>query len=196
MAFLYLLMRWTQSSTEFRDIDAVWAKRKLRLIPLANISELRYIDAVRTIVRTAVLTLHICTNTPIYARSYVIMKRIFCLRRIYEKHSMLFILGIMLGIVLMSTIYYASDGLVCHRCWFVMWAFWDYWLATTSHLAIFSPFAIQFAKKLGIELLFLVLISDYDRFAIRITNLPFLYLGNLPQCAASKPDFRRTDPAN
>ena len=44
--------------------------------------------------------------------------------------------------------------------------------------AIFSPFAIQFAKKLGIErLFFLVLIAMTIGSAIRIINLPFLYLG-------------------
>lgn len=46
--------------------------------------------------------------------------------------------------------------------------------------AIFSPFAIQFAKKLGIErLFFLVLIAITIGSAIRIINLPFLYLGTI-----------------
>ncbi|MEJ8772284.1 CynX/NimT family MFS transporter [Streptococcus sp. HCA-5024] len=46
--------------------------------------------------------------------------------------------------------------------------------------AIFSPFAIQFAKKLGIErLFFLVLIAMTIGSAIRIINLPFLYLGTI-----------------
>ena len=46
--------------------------------------------------------------------------------------------------------------------------------------AIFSPFAIQFAKKLGIErLFFLVLIVITVGSAIRIINLPFLYLGTI-----------------
>ena len=46
--------------------------------------------------------------------------------------------------------------------------------------AIFSPFAIQFAKKLGIErLFFLVLIAMTIGSATRIINLPFLYLGTI-----------------
>ena len=46
--------------------------------------------------------------------------------------------------------------------------------------AIFSPFAIQFAKRLGIERLFLlVLIAITIGSAIRIINLPFLYLGTI-----------------
>lgn len=46
--------------------------------------------------------------------------------------------------------------------------------------AIFSPFAIQFAQKLGIErLFFLVLIAMMIGSAIRIINLPFLYLGTI-----------------
>lgn len=46
--------------------------------------------------------------------------------------------------------------------------------------AIFSPFAIQFAKRLGIERLFLlVLIAITIGSAIRIINLPFLYMGTI-----------------
>lgn len=46
--------------------------------------------------------------------------------------------------------------------------------------AIFSPFAIQFAKRLGIErLFFLVLIVLTVGSAIRTINLPFLYLGTI-----------------
>ena len=46
--------------------------------------------------------------------------------------------------------------------------------------ALFSPFAIQFAKKLGIErLFFLVLIAITIGSAIRIINLPLLYLGTI-----------------
>ena len=45
----------SESSTEFRDIDAVWAKRKLRsLFSFSNVYELRYVDAVRTLVRTTI----------------------------------------------------------------------------------------------------------------------------------------------
>ena len=71
------------------------------LIPLANVSELRYVDTVRTLVRTTVLLLHLYQYSNLCSIC-VIMKRIFCLRRIYEKtHSKLFIPGIiMLGIVL------------------------------------------------------------------------------------------------
>ena len=67
----------SESSTEFRDIDAVRTTvRTTFLIPLANVSELRYVDAVRTIVRTTVLTLHLYKYSNLCS-IYVIMKGIF-----------------------------------------------------------------------------------------------------------------------
>ena len=63
--------------SELRYIDAVRTTvRTTFLIPLANVSELRYVDAVRTIVRTTVLTLHLYKYSNLCS-IYVIMKRIF-----------------------------------------------------------------------------------------------------------------------
>ena len=62
---------------ELRYIDAVRTTvRTTVLIPLSNVSELRYIDAVRTTVRTTVLLLHLYKSSNLCS-IYVIMKGIF-----------------------------------------------------------------------------------------------------------------------
>ena len=67
----------SESSTEFRDIDAVrTVVRTTFLIPLANVSELRYVDEVRTAVKTTFLLLHLYKYSNLYSIC-VIMKRIF-----------------------------------------------------------------------------------------------------------------------
>ena len=63
--------------SELRYVDAVRATaRTTFLIPLANVSELRYVDAVRTIVRTTFLLLHLYKYSNLCS-IYVIMKGIF-----------------------------------------------------------------------------------------------------------------------
>ena len=53
-------LRTLVNVSELRYVDAVrTVVRTTVLIPLANVSELRYVDAVRTLVRTTVLLLHL-----------------------------------------------------------------------------------------------------------------------------------------
>ena len=103
-----------------------------------------------------------------------------------------------------NTIYYASDSLVWHRCWFGVDVS-SLGLLTSLPLltfAIFSPFAIQFAKKLGIGPSFPSFDSNDDRICHSgLSTSPSLYLGTIlielaspPQCVASKPDSGEQTP--
>lgn len=70
-------LRTLVNVSELRYVDAVrTVVRTTFLIPLANVSELRYVDAVRTTVRTTVLLLHLYQYSNLCS-IYVIMKRIF-----------------------------------------------------------------------------------------------------------------------
>ena len=70
-------LRTLVNVSELRYVDAVrTVVRTTVLIPLANVSELRYVDAVRTLVRTTVLLLHLYQYSNLYSIC-VIMKRIF-----------------------------------------------------------------------------------------------------------------------
>ena len=108
----------------------------------------------------------------------------FCLRRIYEKNTFYAIRPgiIMLGIVLrtpFTTLPTVLSDIAAGLGVDVS----SLGLLTSLPLltfAIFSPFAIQFAKKLGLSASFsLVLIAMTIGSAIRIINLPFLYLGTI-----------------
>lgn len=63
--------------SELSYVDAVrTVVRTTFLIPLANVSELRYVDEVRTAVKTTFLLLHLYKYSNLYSIC-VIMKRIF-----------------------------------------------------------------------------------------------------------------------
>lgn len=70
-------LRTLVNVSELRYVDAVrTVVRTTFLIPLANVSELRYVDEVRTAVKTTFLLLHLYKYSNLYSIC-VIMKRIF-----------------------------------------------------------------------------------------------------------------------
>ena len=95
-----------------------------------------------------------------------------------------------------NTIYYASDGLVWHRCWFGGRCSSLGLLAqlTTSHVCHFHLLRFNLLQKLGIERLFFPSFDrDYDRICHSDYQPPFPLSGNhldwagiaFPQCVAS-----------
>ena len=70
-------LRTLVNVSELRYVDAVrTVVRTTFLIPLANVSELRYVDAVRATARTTFLLLHLYKYSNLCS-IYVIMKGIF-----------------------------------------------------------------------------------------------------------------------